>query len=90
MGLAAAGAAPQFAAMFGLDPFSFWIVIAVTLFSGFVKGAVGFAMPMIMMSALGVVPDRAAGAGGADPADAVHQYRPGLPAGLAPGLGIDR
>ena len=53
MGLAAIGAAPQFAAMFGLDPFSFWIVIAVTLFSGFVKGAVGFAMPMIMMSALG-------------------------------------
>lgn len=40
-------------AMFGLDPISFWIVIAVTLFSGFVKGAVGFAMPMIMMSALG-------------------------------------
>ncbi|MFO1163820.1 MAG: sulfite exporter TauE/SafE family protein [Paracoccus sp. (in: a-proteobacteria)] len=39
--------------MFGLDPFHFWIVIAVTLFSGFVKGAVGFAMPMIMMSALG-------------------------------------
>lgn len=39
--------------MFGLDPVSFWIVIAVTLFSGFVKGAVGFAMPMIMMSALG-------------------------------------
>jgi uncharacterized membrane protein YfcA len=39
--------------MLGLDPFHFWIVIAVTLFSGFVKGAVGFAMPMIMMSALG-------------------------------------
>ena len=53
MGLAACDAAPQFAAMFGLDPFSFWIVIVVTLFSGFVKGAVGFAMPMIMMSALG-------------------------------------
>ncbi|KGJ04756.1 hypothetical protein SAMN04487972_10847 [Paracoccus halophilus] len=39
--------------MFGLDPSIFWLVIAVTLFSGFVKGAVGFAMPMIMMSVLG-------------------------------------
>ena len=39
--------------MFGLDPTLFWIAIAVTLFSGFVKGAIGFAMPMIMMSALG-------------------------------------
>jgi uncharacterized protein len=29
---------------------AFW-VMAVTLFAGFVKGAVGFAMPMIMMSA---------------------------------------
>ena len=39
--------------MFGLDPSTFWFVFAVTLFAGFVKGAVGFAMPMIMMSALG-------------------------------------
>ena len=29
----------------------FWIAMAVTLFAGFVKGAVGFAMPMIMISA---------------------------------------
>ncbi|MTH77258.1 sulfite exporter TauE/SafE family protein [Paracoccus aestuariivivens] len=39
--------------MFGIDPTLFWISIAITLFSGFVKGAIGFAMPMIMMSALG-------------------------------------
>ncbi|MDS9465964.1 sulfite exporter TauE/SafE family protein [Paracoccus sp. MBLB3053] len=38
--------------MFGLDPFHFWLAIGITLFSGFVKGAIGFAMPMIMMSAL--------------------------------------
>ncbi|MGA0614655.1 sulfite exporter TauE/SafE family protein [Paracoccus sp. KR1-242] len=41
--------------MFGLDPLVFWIAMAVTLFSGFVKGAIGFAMPMIMMSALGSI-----------------------------------
>lgn len=39
--------------MFGLDPLHFWIATAVTLFSGFVKGAIGFAMPMIMLAALG-------------------------------------
>lgn len=39
--------------MFGLDPFHFWIAIGVTLFSGFVKGTIGFAMPIIMISALG-------------------------------------
>ncbi len=39
--------------MFGLDPFHLWTAVAVTLFSGFVKGAIGFAMPMIMLSALG-------------------------------------
>ena len=41
--------------MFGLDPNTFWFVFAVTLFAGFVKGAVGFAMPMIMMSAFASV-----------------------------------
>lgn len=29
----------------------FWLAMAVTLFAGFVKGAIGFAMPMIMISA---------------------------------------
>ncbi len=37
--------------MFGQDPSLVALAVAVTLFAGFVKGAVGFAMPMIMMSA---------------------------------------
>ena len=36
--------------MAGLDPLHFGLAIALTLFAGFVKGAVGFAMPMIMIS----------------------------------------
>ena len=35
----------------GLDPLHFGLAVAITLFAGFVKGAVGFAMPMIMISA---------------------------------------
>lgn len=35
----------------GVGPAAFWAAMAVTLFSGFVKGAIGFAMPMIMISA---------------------------------------
>jgi len=34
----------------GLDPLHFGLALAITLFAGFVKGAVGFAMPMIMIS----------------------------------------
>lgn len=37
--------------MAGLSAPLFWLAMAVTLFSGFVKGAVGFAMPLIMISA---------------------------------------
>ena len=37
--------------MFGLDPWQFWTIFAVTAFAGFVKGAIGFAMPLIMASA---------------------------------------
>lgn len=37
--------------MAGLGAPAFWAALAVTLFAGFVKGAVGFAMPMIMISA---------------------------------------
>lgn len=37
--------------MAGQGAAAFWAAMAVTLFSGFVKGAVGFAMPMIMISA---------------------------------------
>ena len=37
--------------MAGLDPLHLALALAITLFAGFVKGAVGFAMPMIMISA---------------------------------------
>ncbi len=36
--------------MAGLDLWHFALAAVITLFAGFVKGAVGFAMPMIMMS----------------------------------------
>ena len=39
--------------MGGLEPWAFALSLAVALGAGFVKGAVGFAMPMIMISALG-------------------------------------
>ncbi len=35
----------------GLSPAAFLAAVAVTLFAGFVKGALGFAMPLIMISA---------------------------------------
>lgn len=38
--------------MFGMPPEIFVAVVAITLFASFVKGAVGFAMPMIMISGL--------------------------------------
>ncbi|MBK4216564.1 sulfite exporter TauE/SafE family protein [Paracoccus caeni] len=41
--------------MFGLDPWQFWLAFAVTGFAGFVKGAIGFAMPIIMMSVFGSI-----------------------------------
>ncbi|MDP5305882.1 sulfite exporter TauE/SafE family protein [Paracoccus spongiarum] len=41
--------------MFGLDAWQFWAAMAITAFAGFVKGAVGFAMPMIMLSAFGSI-----------------------------------
>ena len=37
----------------GLEPWAAVLAVAVTLFAGVVKGAVGFAMPMIMISAFG-------------------------------------
>lgn len=39
--------------MFGLDPLHLVLALVITLISGFIKGAIGFAMPMIMLSALG-------------------------------------
>lgn len=38
--------------MFGLTAFEIILALTVTLFAGFVKGVIGFAMPMIMMSAM--------------------------------------
>ncbi|WP_284166021.1 sulfite exporter TauE/SafE family protein [Frigidibacter sp. SD6-1] len=37
--------------MTGFEHYQIALALAVTLFAGFVKGAIGFAMPMIMMSA---------------------------------------
>jgi uncharacterized membrane protein YfcA len=47
--------------MSGLTPAAFVAALAVTFFAGFVKGAVGFAMPMIMISAFSsfLTPDMA-------------------------------
>ncbi|WP_126978422.1 sulfite exporter TauE/SafE family protein [Frigidibacter oleivorans] len=39
--------------MFGIEIWAFWLAMAITLGAGFVKGAIGFAMPLIMVSALG-------------------------------------
>ncbi|MBB1491702.1 sulfite exporter TauE/SafE family protein [Paracoccus sp. MC1862] len=39
--------------MFGLDPHLVLLAATATLVAGLVKGAIGFAMPMILMSALG-------------------------------------
>ena len=36
-----------------LTPVQMAVAFAVTLFAGFVKGAIGFAMPMLMLSAFG-------------------------------------
>lgn len=38
----------------GLDTETFAAALAITLFAGFVKGAVGFAMPMILVSAFAI------------------------------------
>lgn len=37
--------------MFGLELWQFWAAFGITLFAGFVKGTIGFAMPLIMASA---------------------------------------
>ncbi|RMC36459.1 sulfite exporter TauE/SafE family protein [Paracoccus alkanivorans] len=41
--------------MFGIEAWQFWGAVVITAFAGFVKGAVGFAMPMIMLSAFGSI-----------------------------------
>jgi uncharacterized membrane protein YfcA len=40
--------------MAGLPPEAFAAALAITLFAGFVKGAVGFAMPLILVSAFAI------------------------------------
>ncbi len=49
------GGAVSLAHMFGLEPWQFVAAFGITAFAGFVKGALGFAMPMIMMSAFGSI-----------------------------------
>lgn len=41
------------AVMGGLAPAAFAAAVAITVFAGFVKGAIGFAMPLIMISTFG-------------------------------------
>lgn len=41
--------------MFGVEIWQFWAAIVITAFAGLVKGAIGFAMPMIMLSAFGSI-----------------------------------
>ncbi|MDP2084348.1 MAG: sulfite exporter TauE/SafE family protein [Gemmobacter sp.] len=71
----------------GLAPWAFWTACAVTLGAGFVKGAIGFAMPLIMMSAFGsfMAPDLAlAGLILATVTTNIHQaLRDGWPAARA-------
>lgn len=37
--------------MFGLEIWQFWTAVGVTVLAGFVKGTIGFAMPLVMASA---------------------------------------
>lgn len=68
----------------GLVPATFVFALAVTLFAGFVKGAVGFAMPLIMVSAFSaVLPPQMAVAGLILPTlvtNLSQAFRQGLPA----------
>ena len=41
--------------MAGLDPQVFAAALAITLFAGFVKGAVGFAMPLVLVSGFAMI-----------------------------------
>ena len=70
-----------------MTPAAFWAALAIGAFSGFVKGAVGFAMPMIMISAFSsfLPPDQAL-AGLILPTIATNvsqSLRQGLPAAVA-------
>jgi uncharacterized protein len=61
-------------------PFEIWgIALAITLLAGFVKGAVGFAMPLIMVSGLTTIMEPAARRGGDHPAGRRLERAPDLP-----------
>lgn len=68
----------------GLDPATFALALAITLFAGFVKGAIGFAMPLIMISAFSaVLPPQMAVAGLILPTlvtNLSQAFRQGIPA----------
>lgn len=68
----------------GLDPATFALALAITLFAGFVKGTVGFAMPLIMVSAFSaLLPPQMAVAGLILPTlvtNLSQAFRQGLPA----------
>jgi len=63
---------------------AFWAAVAVTAFAGFVKGAIGFAMPMVMISAFSAfLPPHVALAGLILPtlvSNVSQAFRQGLPA----------
>lgn len=74
----------------GLPAMAVWGAFAVAFFAGFVKGAVGFAMPLIMISAFSAfLPPEVALAGLVLPA-IVTNISQALRQGLAPALGSVR
>lgn len=70
----------------GLAPATFALALAITLFAGFVKGAVGFAMPLIMVSAFSAfLPPQMAVAGLILPTlvtNLSQAFRQGIPAAV--------
>ena len=76
--------------MAGLSAPAFWAAMAITLFAGFVKGAVGFAMPMIMIGAFSsFLPPEVALAGLIVPT-LVTNLSQAFRQGVAPALGTVR
>lgn len=74
----------------GLPALAFWGAFAVAFFAGFVKGTVGFAMPLIMISAFSAfLPPEVALAGLVLPA-IVTNVSQALRQGLGPALGSVR
>ena len=61
---------------------------AVTLAGGFLKGAIGFGLPLVMVSGLALVLPPADGGGGDHPADRRLQRGADAPRRAGPGLGL--